>query len=476
MALLAGGSARRESVTIDEVAHIGAGVSYLQKMDMRMNEEHPPLAKVLAAAPLVVRGVHADYSQVSWTFSGNGLFKQMLGEWVFGHWLITRWNDPVATVFWARLPMLCLTLVLGFVLFRFGSRLGDPWGGLLCLCAYATMPVMLAFGPLVLTDIAITLFFVLTLWAFANMWRSHRAGRSYSSASPLARHCLLSFLQDFCSSVLLHSFLASAGVQRRTAARQGRASGMASFAIAEPHDGILVAALVVYAVYFVLSWNEPTDSLGFLGHNMAALLLRRMLMPAWIYLRGLAIFTFTAKPAAFILGHSYPHGVWFYFPILFLLKSPLTFLLLLVLALVAGLVAKARPVRLAVIPEGMESLWRAVWVFLVVYSGACILSRFQFSIRHFSVSLALLVLLLAPLPRTLEVLRRSGWSAARAGVWLTVALAVASVATAIRAYPYYLPFLNSLSVGRPGYYLVSDSNLDWNRAFSMWRISCGNAV
>lgn len=57
-----------------------------------MNEEHPPLAKVLAAAPLVVRGVHADYSQASWTFSGNGMFKQILCEWVFGHWLITRWN------------------------------------------------------------------------------------------------------------------------------------------------------------------------------------------------------------------------------------------------------------------------------------------------------------------------------------------------------------------------------------------------
>ena len=87
MALLAGGAARRESVTIDEVAHIGAGVSYLQKLDMRMNEEHPPLPKVLAALPLVVRGVHADYSQVSWPFSVK-LFNQMLGEWVFGHWLI----------------------------------------------------------------------------------------------------------------------------------------------------------------------------------------------------------------------------------------------------------------------------------------------------------------------------------------------------------------------------------------------------
>lgn len=47
MAILAGGAARRESITFDEIAHIGAGVSYLQKLDMRMNPEHPPLAKVL---------------------------------------------------------------------------------------------------------------------------------------------------------------------------------------------------------------------------------------------------------------------------------------------------------------------------------------------------------------------------------------------------------------------------------------------
>src|SRR5580704_11132961 len=93
MALLAGGAARRESVTFDEVAHIGAGVSYLQKLDMRMNEEHPPLAKVVAALPLVLRGEHADYSHVSWSFSSK-LFYQLLGEWVFGHWLLMKWNDP----------------------------------------------------------------------------------------------------------------------------------------------------------------------------------------------------------------------------------------------------------------------------------------------------------------------------------------------------------------------------------------------
>src|SRR5215472_16562712 len=105
MGLLAGGAARRESVTIDEVAHTAAGVSYLQKLDMRMNEEHPPLAKVLAALPLVLKRVHADYTHISWTFSLEG-FHQYLGEWVFGHWFLMRWNDPQSTILWARIPML----------------------------------------------------------------------------------------------------------------------------------------------------------------------------------------------------------------------------------------------------------------------------------------------------------------------------------------------------------------------------------
>src|SRR5580704_5783816 len=83
MFLLAGGAALRESPTIDEVAHIGAGLSYLQKLDLRLNEEHPPLAKLLAALPLVLRGTRADYSHISWTFSET-FFQAYVGQWVFG--------------------------------------------------------------------------------------------------------------------------------------------------------------------------------------------------------------------------------------------------------------------------------------------------------------------------------------------------------------------------------------------------------
>jgi len=36
--------------------------------------------------------------------------------------------------------------------------------------------------------------------------------------------------------------------------------------------------------------------------------------------------------------------------------------------------------------------------------------------------------------------------------------------TMIRAYPFFFPFLNSLSFGRPGYAMVNDSNLDWDQS------------
>jgi hypothetical protein len=189
-------------------------------------------------------------------------------------------------------------------------------------------------------------------------------------------------------------------------------------------------------------------------------------MPVWMYLRGLIGFAFSASSRpTYILGHAYSHGVWFYFPVLVLLKSSLAFLLLLVLAVVIAAVIKSRRVStFSAIPTGMELHWRCVWVSLIVFTAACLANRLDISIRHFSIPLTLMILLLAPLPRMLEFLRRENWTGALVAGWATIGLAVAAVSTAIRAYPNYFPFINTLGTGRPGYELVNDSNLDWNHA------------
>src|SRR6266436_114788 len=429
MALLSGGAARQESVTIDEVAHIGAGVSYLQKLDLRMNLEHPPLAKALAALPLIARGVHADYSHLSWTFSGKG-FNELLGEWTFGHWLIMRWNDPHSTVMWARVPMLLLTLLLGLAIYFLGSRLGGAWGGLLCLCVFVSMPAFLAFGPLVITDIAVALFWVLAVWQLPEMWRSPSRGTVLKFGLALAG----AFLSKFSSGLLFFVFVAFALTLRwrgvpeqpseKSARRAWRRRAWRNLAKAT-----LWAALLVYIFYFVFSWGQPTDSFNFIPHFPASPLLRRMLMPLWLYLQGLILFALSAgSRPTYILGHAYSHGVWFYFPALFVLKSPLSFLLLLLLAVIVAVLLKRRSGgQPSALPNGMELPWRAAWVSLVVFVAVCMLNRLDISIRHFLIALALLILLLAPLPRMLESLRQLNWPAARVGIWATTGLAFASL-------------------------------------------------
>jgi 4-amino-4-deoxy-L-arabinose transferase-like glycosyltransferase len=464
MAILAGGAAWRESVAVDEVAHVGAGVSYLQKLDYRMNEEHPPLAKVLAAIPLVIKGVHADYSHISWTFSG-GFFRQYLGEWVFGHEVITHWNDPHSTMRLARFPMLLLTLALGWLIYVYGSRLGGEWGGLLCLVAYVTTPTFLTFGPLVVTDMAITLFSVLTMWALADMWREPTRAAVVKFGLAFAG----ALLSKFSSGLLIFAFLALIlSLRLRPTAdlpvnklerRKWRRRRLWSLV-----KGTLLALFVVYAVYFVLTWNQPTDSFSNIPHFPASPVLRRLLMPPWMYLRGLIGFAASSSRPTFILGHSYPHGVWFYFPVLFFLKSQTSFVILLVLASVAVFVAKRLlGGRFTTVPQEMRLHWRAMWTFLPIFTLACMLSQLTISIRHFSVPLALLILMLAPLPNAVAALRPN-WAGSRFLGWSTAALALVMAIVAVGVYPNYFPYLSSFGMGKPGYELMNDSNLDWNHA------------
>ena len=465
MAILAGGAALRESITVDEVAHIGAGVSYLQKLDLRLNEEHPPLPKVLAALPLVLRGTRADYSHISWTFSEK-FFPAYLGQWVFGEWLLTKWNDPVRTLAWARLPMLLLTLTLGWALYVYARRLGGDWGGLLCLSIFVSSPAFLTFGPLVHTDMAVTLFSLLTLWRFAEIWQDPSRKNAMIFALSLAG----ALLSKFTAGILFFAFVAFAlsthwrAVPGQPAAKPD-ARAWRRLRWRTTLQGVCLASLVVYVFYFIFSLNQTTDVLYRLGHGSAAVPLRRLLMPPWLYLRGVLMVLLTGSRPTFILGHAYPHGVWFYFPVLFVLKSPLGFLGLLVLALALALRPKRQDEGNApTIPSELAIHWRVLWVSLAVFAGFCLLSRLDISIRHFSIPVLLLILLLAPLPRMVNSLRQSAAAPGRLVAAMAGVLTLSCLFTAVRAYPYYFPYMNAFSFGHPAYALVNDSNLDWNQS------------
>jgi hypothetical protein len=443
MGLLAGGAALRESVTYDEVLNVGAGVSYWQKLDLRLSEEHPPLARVIAAFPSFLRGAHADYSNIAWTVSGR-LFPAYAGQLYFGELVLKHWNGPRRTLALARLPMLMLTLLLGALVYIYARTIGGPWGGLLSTAVYASTPLFLAHGPLVLTDVPVAAFTVLTLFTAASMWRAPGVATGVVFGLSLAAALLAKFsalvllpaLAAFVLSLWLRP-LDRSSLQ----ARRFRASVL----------GIVCALTVVYAFYLVFSWNQSTSVLCDLSSGP---ILRRLLMPPWLYLRGLFLVAITASRPTYLLGHSYPHGVWFYFPVLLCLKSPLGFLGL----LLAGATAAAG----RRVPA--KAHWRILWIACVVFSAVCLASNLDIGFRHFSVPLVLLILMVAPLPRVAAEMRLSAPKAARAlGIFIVACTAQCLVSAAV-AYPFYLPYANALGSLRPTYELFNDSNLDWDQA------------
>ena len=462
MGVLAGGAALRESVTIDEVAHIGAGVSYLQRLDLRLNEEHPPLAKVLAAVPLVARGTRADYSHQSWTQS-DSFFAAFLGEWIFGENVVARWNDSASTVAWARVPMLLLTLALGWFVFLYARQLGGDWAGVLCTAMYASSNVFLAFGPLVTTDVAVTLFSLVSLRSFADLWDNPNRRHALKLGGWLAA----ALLSKFSAGLLLVTFLTFAVVARfRPLPLQPQLGDDRKRWIRERRRAVaravVVAATIVYCTYFVLSLRQPTDALSLLGTSAAWAPVRRVLLPAWLYVRGVLLFAMSATRPTFVLGRGYEHGVWFYFPVLFLLKSSLGFLALLAMTLFWRGKEKFAGTAGSSVKQAHATHWRTLWVGLFVFAGACMLSPMSISFRHFMIPVTLTILLLAPLPKMIADIGPTQLRRAVAAV--VVLLTASGVVASARAYPYYIPYFNALASSHPAYWWASDSNLDWNQS------------
>ncbi len=418
MAVLAGGPALfLESPTFDEIAHIGASTTYVHKFDVRFNAEHPPLAKVLSGISMAAGGVRADYGSPLWTQSGS-VFAAFTGEWTFGDWVALRWNDPHKVVFWARLPMLVLTLLLGWCLYVFATRLGGPLAGVLCLAVYASTPTFLTFGPLVLTDIPITLFAVLTVWTFAWMWQAPT--RSHVR---LFTMCLTgAFLAKFSAVLVLFAILIAAfttrwapsllpacppnGLERKAWRRQRWVATAGA---------VLRAWLAAYVFELLLSWNQPTDLLARLGTSIPAMALRRLLVPFVNFGLGAFAILVPVRSPVFLMGHSFAHGTMLYFPTLFLLKSMPGFLAL--LGITGGLALWARGTNqdsgaASIIPSRYALHWRFWWVTAVVYSAVCVMGRLDVSIRHFSIPIAMSIVMLAPLTNLI-----AGWAVVIGG-WL----------------------------------------------------------
>ena len=147
---LAVNSLLQENATVDEVAHLPAGVSYWQEGTFKLYHHNPPLVKLVAALPVVAsRPVTAPlYEMGSWANESQSTFAQSFAFLNYPNYL--ELFDR------ARMVMPLFSVVGGLVVFAWSSRLYGPGGGLLSLALWCLCPNILAHGRLVTSDAAAT--------------------------------------------------------------------------------------------------------------------------------------------------------------------------------------------------------------------------------------------------------------------------------------------------------------------------------
>ncbi|MGH9748533.1 MAG: ArnT family glycosyltransferase [Candidatus Polarisedimenticolia bacterium] len=422
------------SQTSDEAAHLAAGYSYLTRGDFRLNPEHPPLLKQIAALPLL---------PLDLDFPGGALW-DTAEEWNIGRIFVHEnrvANDTL--LFLGRLPILLLSLGLGAALFSWGRRLFGARGGLLGLALYVLDPNVVAHSCLVTTDLGVTLFMFLTVHALWR-WSETPAPRTLLAAglclggafaSKFTALWILPVLALLAAALWLlgeplpeRPWTARSAVIAGDDRGTGRARGLAgAFALMGA-----IAAAVLALSYFGVGLRSYVHGLIFgLSHSGAG-------------------------HPAYLMGAYSETGWWYYFLFAWLVKTPPG----IVLVVAASIAAFAAGRRLRLKDELF--LWIPVGIFVAI---TC-MWRVNIGLRHLLPIYPFLYLSAGRLLRSRTgAPPPAGKRRVRTGRFLLAAALAWTVWEAAAITPHQLAYFNVLAGGPAnGHRYLLDSNLDWGQS------------
>ncbi len=487
-------SMRGDTAIVDEIAHIPAGYTYVIDGDYRLNPEHPPLMKVLAGMPLAFLHLTFPYDLPDWRDLPNG---QWESGWKF---LYERGNDPAQILFYARMPILLSFVVLLFFVFDWARRLWGDKTAFVALGLAAFCPNLLAHARYVTTDLGVAATFLIVLYAYwrflkAPSWKLLLWAMLAFAAAQLAKfsNVLLFPYLGLLTAVLWLMWRGPVTFPRfpftdrfkRPWVQRGWVL-FGSLAIV-----FLGGMLLTWIAYAPFIWNMPTTvadrlidaSLPAVEFNgvrtfLHGLAQNNFTKPVGHYLLGvLMVFTrVKGGNTTYFLGEVTNQSFWWFYPISFLMKTPIPLLV----GSVLTLVLMFRGFRQRVIPQahlrkgGTRQLfvaWRtslvsASHVYLAegMMLGAILLffvigiaGNLNIGLRHILPLYPFLSLLVAKY--VVEFVRgarlRRKIAVGLFGVWYVVGT--------VLAYPHFLSYFNEVIPLDQAYRHTTDSNLDWGQ-------------
>ena len=450
-------SIRQQSQTWDESVHIFSGYQYWRHRDFGANPEHPPLVKLVAALPLLRLNLKE-------TSVVTGPTKTAHGEAAI-QFLYRNNSDADAMLFRARMAASVFTYLLAALVFLCGHEMLGRGPALVGLVLLVFEPNILANGALVTTDVAETCFLFASVYAFYRYVKRPSVGRlvtwgvavGLALASKHSGVLLMPILVLLALTELLRgrnrvTDSVTASVASNTFGRQVARLGLGIAA------ALSIGCAVLWAFYAFRFSARPDGaalepSLNAFAHTLDGAVdkhiilgfARARLLPE-SYLWGVTdVLVNTKGRATFLLGHVYPVGQWFYFPLVLLMKSTIALLVLVV----------AFPFS-----EKRSGIGREC-VFLIlppaVYLGISMLSRMNIGVRHVLPMFPFLILVAAAAASSLA-------RSSRLGAYAVAALLVMHGVSSLHAYPNYLTYSNEVAGGpSKTYRIMADANVDWGQ-------------
>lgn len=453
-------SMRQKNATTDEVPHIPAGYSYVARGDFRMNPEHPPLIKELAGLSLMRLHPNVDFNDATWLDH-----KQIS----FGSKFLFEWNDADQVVFWARIPVVMLGVLLALGVFFCAREIYGQQAGYFALVLFLFNPEILAHSQLVTTDLGVTCFLFLSVYTF------YRALRHITVVNGLLFAVCVGLTQvTKFSGVLIFPILLLVGAAfafSKTAVSYlyfGKQNGPRL--LSQPPEKLyamiallafsaLISLGIIWACYgfrYSISsdatmanaidwqhyWTKPGAAVSFmhLAHNL------RLFPEAYTY-GFLHALESTEIRYAYLLGNYSDTGWWYYFFATFLVKTPIPLLVFIVFGLIfikrygGGLAAEA----MLLLPVGF-------------YWLTAIFNHINIGNRHL---LPVYPFLIVFASKTARAFHRP---AVKRLAWVSVLLLFWYVGETLLIHPHFLAYFNEIAGGADhGRRWLTDSNLDWGQ-------------
>ncbi len=446
--------AKTDSQTTDEAIHLSAGYTYDKYHDFRLNPEHPPLVKMLSAWPLLYQNVHDPVDPSNWQnaqsfFRGNYEASSAYGS----AFLYGSGNDAKTLLFYGRLANIGLTLVLGLTLFLIAFSLWGAVAGLVATLLYVLDPTVMAHGHLVTTDMGAALGLVMVMAALWNLLTKKITWKTavlFGLAVGLAELMKFTMITVYPMTILLVLWW---GLLREWTKKQW-AHTLAALGLA------LMMAWVVVIAGYLFQLDSPPASQSLLDSLAKAdptsiipplplvdalyAHLSPILVPKY-FIRGLVDVLVHVKKGhgSFLFGHTSYIGWWYYFPAIFMVKTPIPTLITFCMSLFYIIKQRRHKASLAAIFFSLGAL---------LYLLFSMTSKANLGVRHILPIYPLLTL-------TASYAIVTTWPKLK-NLWVTLCAILAI--EFVLVCPFYLAYFNQL-VGGPyhGYTVATDSNLDW---------------